>query len=400
MDRKKKILILDRFYFPDEQATSIYLTELVQGLSNQFEFHILCGPPAVVTEKNPHPHPAGQIFQVPCLHLPKSSLFARFISEASFLLACFLRGLFLTRPDLLVTQTSPPGIWWVGFLLSRWHRTPWVQIFQDIFPDNLKVFSNHRNGFFFSLLERVSSSPFKKTDQMVAVGEDMKKRLVQKGLSRAKITVIQNWVDLDFITPLPKRNSFSEKLQLADQFVVLYAGNFGRVNNFEDFLGAAKGFQSSPEVVFLMVGGGALREELLREVQSQAFTNVRIVPFEPRSRLSEVLATADVSVVLLRKGMAGLSVPSKIYSILASGRPILACTEETSDIARLVREAEAGFVVPPGEPEAFARAVKELLQNPALRQKFGANARNFAEEQDFKKQSMQDYEKLFRAELG
>ena len=399
MDRKKKILILDRFYFPDEQATSIYLTELVQSLSNQFEFHILSGPPAVVTEKQPPPHPAAKVFQVPCIRLPKSSLFARFLSDASFLLTSLLRGLFLPRPDLLVTQTSPPGVWWIGFLLSRWHRVPWVHIFQDIFPDNLKVLKGNRFGFFFSVLDQVSSFPLKKANQMVAVGEDMKKRLIQKGLAAEKIRIIHNGVDLHFIRPLSKKNSFSEKYQLIDRFVVLYAGNFGRINNFEDFLGAAKILQHCSEIVFVMVGEGALRDELLRQIRSQGLTNVRIIPFEPRSKLPEVLATADVSVVLLRKGMAGLSIPSKIYSILASGRPILACAEEASDLTRLVLEAGAGFVIPPGDPEGFAQALDELFQNADLRQTLGTRARSFIENKNFQRRSFQDYEQLFRSVL-
>lgn len=397
--RLKRILLLDRFFFPDEQATSVYLTELTTALKDRFHFQILCGPPLVVTDTNTSVPPPAQVLQVPAFRLSKRFLLSRFLNDLSFILAALFRGLFVQKPDLVVSQTSPPGIWWIGFLLSRWHRRPWIQVFQDIFPDNLKALSSLRIGFLFTLLDRVSSAPLRKADRMVVVGEDMKKRLAQKGFHPEKITTIPNWADLDFIKPLSRRNSYSEKRQLADKFAVLYAGNFGRVHNFEDLLDAAGELRREPQIAFLLVGEGARRGELIRQIQCRGLTNVKIAPFEPRSKLPEVLAAADLSVILLRKGMAGLSVPSKIYSLLASGRPILACVEEESDIARLVREAEAGVVVPPGDGEGFARAVKELFQKPELREKFGANARRFAEAKNFQRQAFQGYERTFNEKM-
>ncbi len=335
------------------------------------------------------------VHQVFSFQFHKSFFFGRILNDLSFLFNSLFCGIFLKRPHLVVSQTSPPGIWWVGFLLSQWYRTPWIHISKDIFPDNLKALNDKWGGKFLSLVDHLSSFPIKKSDRILVIGEDMKKRFLNKGIDHRKIFQSHDWVDLEFIRPLAKKNTFSETHHLVDKFVVLYAGNFGRIHNFEDLLSAAEELHYESQIVFLLVGEGALKEKLIHESQSRGLNNILIVPFEVRSKLPEVLASADVSVILLKKGMAGLSVPSKIYSILASGRPIIACVEEESDIAGMVRDSQSGFVVPPGNPHQFAAAVKELFSQLPLRSQLGANARRYAEEKDFRTVAFRDYERLF-----
>ncbi len=395
----KQILLVDRFFFPDEQPTAVYLTELTIGLKGQFQFDVLCGPPLVTQETNSVNPPPARVFQVPCFKFSKRFLFSRSLNDLSFLFSVFLRGLFLPRPDLVLSQTSPPGVWWIGFLLSRWHRARWVHVFQDIFPDNLIALRGGKKGILFSCLDLIGNFPLRQADRMLTVGEDMKNRLVKKGLPVEKIAQIHNWVDLNFIRPLPKKNSFSERHQFVDSFVVLYAGNLGRVHNFEDLLGVAERLKSHVKIRFVLVGEGAMKGNLQRECVRRELPNVTLLPFEPRSRLSEVLATADVSVILLRKGMAGLSVPSKIYSIFASGRPVLACVENESDVASLVRESNSGFVIPHGKVDEWVERIKSLFENPGLKEKLGQNARRFAEEKDFQKKAFQNYENVFSSLL-
>lgn len=228
----------------------------------------------------------------------------------------------------------------------------------------------------------------------------MKKKLLKKGFPEQQITFIQNWTDPNFIYCHSGDNFVREKYGLEDKFVVLYAGNFGRIYNFEDLLDAAEALKSCHEVVFLLVGEGALKETVLEECRRHGLTNVLIAPFEPRTKLPEVLGAADVSIVLLQKGMAGFSVPSKIYSILASGRPTIACLEEESDIARIVRESNSGFVVPLGNPQEFAGVIRLLYENPELKEQLGRNARRYAETQDFKGKALRDYERVFSEVLN
>jgi len=368
---------------------------LVEGLRGKFDFEVLCGPPLVVTESaasRPAPCP---LVQVPTLRFPKRFLFARALNDLSFLILAFLRGLFLTKPDLIVSQTSPPGVWWAAFLLSRWHRVRCIHVSKDMFPDNWAILSGGKFGSFFSFLTKLNDWILRKADQIVVIGGDMKQRFLEKGFPAQQITQTTDWVDLDFIKPLPKKNYFSEKYGLADKFVILYGGNFGRIHNFEDVIAAAQGLQSEKKIQFVFVGEGASKKWLMHEVRLRRLDNVTLVPFEPRSKLPEVLASADAGVILLRRGMAGLSMPSKIYSLLASGRPILACVEGESDIAKIVHESESGFVIPPGNIEEFHRAIKTLFERRELRDRMGANARRFAEKKDFQKLAFKDYEDVF-----
>ena len=166
---KPKVLILDRFFFPDEQATSVYLTELVEGLSSSFEFTVLSGPPVVVTENLKKKPLGAKIFQVPSFRFSKPRLFFRFLNDLSFLKIALLKGLFLPRPHLLLSQTSPPGIWWVGFLLSRWHRVPWIHVSKDVFPENLRVLAEGRAPFLFQLLEKINRWVLKKADRVLVI---------------------------------------------------------------------------------------------------------------------------------------------------------------------------------------------------------------------------------------
>ena len=227
----------------------------------------------------------------------------------------------------------------------------------------------------------------------------MKARFIEKGFPERKIFQTCDWADLQFIRPLPQHNAFSKKNRLTGRFIVLYAGNFGRIHNWEDLLEAAEKSRDQKEILFVCVGEGALEEWLKEKARIKKLSNILFLPFEPRSHLPEVLAAADLSLILLKKGMEGLSVPSKIYSILASGRPILACVGETSEIARLVRESASGIVIPPGNPEALAQAVRRLFENPSLCRDWGGNARRYSESMDFKQKAFKDYEQVIREEL-
>ncbi len=387
------------------------MKELTEGLADKFDFEILCGPPLVVTGKtdvpSPFPLPAGErvgvrgvkVHQVPTLKLPKQILFARVFNDLSFLIFAFLRGLFIATPDLVVSQTSPPGIWWVACALSFWYGRKWIHISKDTFPENLRVLARGKYGKLFSVLEHFNKLVLDQAEKILVIGDDMKEIFLAKGFPSKKIIRTSDWVDLNFIHPMPKKNPFSKKYGLDQKFVVLYAGNFGRIYNFEDLFAVAGKFLSSSDVLFVLVGEGAMKKELQKEAEFRELHNVRFFPFEERSKLSEVLAAADISIILLAKGMEGLSMPSKIYSILASGRPIIACVEPESDIAKMVQESNAGFVVSPGQPEEFEHSIKNFLENRELLQKAGLNARQFVEQKDFQSRALQDYERVFREVL-
>ncbi len=198
------------------------------------------------------------------------------------------------------------------------------------------------------------------------------------GVPDNKMVLVYDWVDTDFLRPLPRDNAFAREQNLAGQFVVLYAGNLGLSQGLQHVLTAAETLIDHKEVTFVFVGDGANRERLVAEAEGRHLTNVKFIPFQPRQRLPEILASADVSLISLQRGIGFNSMPSKTFSILASGRPVVACIDEGSEAWNLISRAEAGLCVPPENPSALVEAILTLMKDHVLCEKMGQNGRDWA----------------------
>jgi colanic acid biosynthesis glycosyl transferase WcaI len=180
-----------------------------------------------------------------------------------------------------------------------------------------------------------------------------------------------------------------------DRFVVLYAGNLGLSQGLEHILEAAGQLSRFPELRFVFVGDGSGRDFLLERAKQLKLDNIQFIPFQPRDRLPEVLASADISLVVLRKGIGSESLPSKTFSILASGRPVLASVDPGSETWKLIERANAGLCVLPEEPTALAIAILALKQDPELCERLGRNGRSWAECYHSPQSAAEQFERLF-----
>jgi colanic acid biosynthesis glycosyl transferase WcaI len=192
-----------------------------------------------------------------------------------------------------------------------------------------------------------------------------------------KVRVIPNFVDTTWIQPTTSDNAYRRQYDLVGKQVVMYAGNVGFSQSLDLVLDAAAALAHDEDVVFVINGGGAARPDL--ESRARGMTNVRFVDMQPKDRLPEVLAAADVHVVPLKRGLARSSVPSKLYSILAAGRPVVASVDAGTEVARTLEEAHAGMAVGPGEAEAFTKAIRWLLDDEERRLEQGRSGRRFVE---------------------
>jgi colanic acid biosynthesis glycosyl transferase WcaI len=235
-----------------------------------------------------------------------------------------------------------------------------------------------------SLLERTS---YRRSDAVTVLSDELADNIRTKitaGLSgaradreAAKVRVIPNFVDTAWIAPGPTRNGYRDEYGLGDRTVVMYAGNVGLSQSLDLVLGAAAAMVDDPDVVFVINGGGAARPDLERRAEGLA--NVVFVDMQPKARLPEVLAAADLHVVPLKRGLAWSSVPSKLYSILAAGRPILASVDDGTEVARTIERAGAGRSVPPDDPEAFTGALRAMLADRDALAAAGRSGRRFVE---------------------
>jgi colanic acid biosynthesis glycosyl transferase WcaI len=234
-------------------------------------------------------------------------------------------------------------------------------------------------------------------ERIQVLGEGFLADLAHHNITPEKVTVIAPWLDIELIRPMPRQNSFSCEHGWNDKFIVLYAGNHGLTQALNTVLEAARQLTHELEIIYLFVGDGASKEQLTS--QAATLNNVRFLPFQPRERLPEVLATADVSLVVLKKGMGFSSLPSKTYSILSSARPVLASVDEGSDVWNLIERSQAGLCVLPEDPAALVEAICTLKNDPERRERLGRNGRTWMEKHHSSKAAAEQFEVLFMSAI-
>ncbi|HEX2050496.1 MAG TPA: glycosyltransferase family 4 protein [Actinomycetota bacterium] len=300
------------------------------------------------------------------------------------------------RVDGVLAMSPPLTLGVVGLAVARAARAPLVFNVQDVYPDvavELGVLTDRRLVAAAARLERFC---YEHADAVTVLSEDLRDNVAAKIGRGDVVRVIPNFVDTQWIRPGPHENAYRRDYGLGGKTVVMYAGNVGLSQSLDTVLDAAAALAYEPDVVFVVNGGGAARADLER--RATGMPNVRFVDMQPAERLPEVLAAADVHLVPLRRGLARASVPSKSYSILAAGRPLVASVDEGSEVARVVERSGAGLAVPPDDPEALAKALRSVLDSPAERARMGAAGRAWVERWVSPAAVASSYEALF-AEL-
>jgi colanic acid biosynthesis glycosyl transferase WcaI len=237
-------------------------------------------------------------------------------------------------------------------------------------------------------------------DAVVVISEWFRTRLLEKGVNSEKIWVIPNFVDTDFVRPRARRNGVAWRHELVDRFVVLYAGSFGLTQDFEAVLDAAERLAAFEDIRFVIVGDGARRAGLERDIARRAPRYVVLLPYQAHSVIPDLYATSDVGLIPLKQGGARDTVPSKVYTIMASARPVLAAVEPDTEMAWLVREAACGMVVPPECPEALARAIVARHTDRSRCRALGERGREYVVASHSRRAGCQRYDALLRELTG
>jgi colanic acid biosynthesis glycosyl transferase WcaI len=222
----------------------------------------------------------------------------------------------------------------------------------------------------------------------------MKENLELKGVPDEKIVIIPNWANVEVIFPVERQNSFREIHGLNGYFIVMFAGNLGYIAMLDNVLEAAKLLEDEPRIKFVIVGEGNAKPGLISRAKELDLRNVHFLPTQPKEVLPEMLGAADLSLVTLNRHLGQLNVPSKTYSIMASGRPVLASVPEDSEIASLVKAADCGLCVPPEDPYSLAQTIRKLSQQPELLKVYGANGRSYVEAHLTRRSLIAQYHKL------
>jgi len=386
-----RIMFMAQCYAPEDVSAAVLITELATDLVRRgHEVTFITGAP-----NYPHgcvfPGYRNRAYQVEWLdgvrvvrtwsHIsPSKALWPRLLHYGTYSASAFYGGLFAGRPDIVVSYSPPLPLGLSAWLLSRLWRIPWVLELEDLYPDAAVaagVLRNRRLIGFFSAMERFL---YRHATHISVISESFRRNLERKGVPSRKITLIPVWADPEIVRPLPKENDFRQKLGLSGKFVVMYAGNLGLTSCLEDVLGAAAELATEQPgdedgIHFVLIGEGVKKDDLEAAAREARLTNVMFLPYQPREVFPEMLAAADVGLVTLNASSASSSLPSKVFNVMASARPILAVAPADSDLAQLVESAACGVVVPPGHPKLLAAVLQGLRGQGAGLAEMGQNGR-------------------------
>jgi colanic acid biosynthesis glycosyl transferase WcaI len=296
-----------------------------------------------------------------------------------------------------VAFVANPALWvWLPFTcLVVMRQKPSVFSVHDVYPDVGVTLGIFRNEPVIRAVAGMERFCLNHSSLVRILSNSFRPGLRKLGVSESKMFLVYDWVDTDLIRPLPRDNAFAREHGLSKRFIVLYAGNLGLSQGLEDVLAAAEQIIDHHDIHFVFVGGGAGRDHLVALAEKKQLVNVQFLPFQPRARLPEVLASSDVSLVILRRGIGAGSLPSKTFSIMASARPLVAGVDEGSETWKLVKRAEAGICVPPENPGKLAEAILALRQDQELRENFGRNGQIWAERHHSPQSAAEKFENLF-----
>jgi len=319
----------------------------------------------------------------------------RSLNYISYLVDAFLTSLLVEKPDIVVAMTDPPIVGLIGLLVKKRRKIPMVMIVNDLHPDIGVILGKLRNQWVIKGLDAAVRFILREAEHVVIIGGSMQKRVIAKGVGADKVSIIPSWADVDLITPQPKKNAFSLKQGIVNDFVVMYSGNMGLSQNLHRIIDTAFLLKDEPNIRFLFVGDGAAKAGLKESVERQHLSNVSFLPYQSKEMLRYSLCAGDIHLIPLDKRLQGYMVPSKVYGIMAAGRPFLALVDRQSEVAEIAVKFGCGIVVEPGRPEALARIIIELSNNPQHLKEMGHRGREAAAKHFSRELICDRYQKLF-----
>ncbi len=408
MTKKLRLIVLCPHFEPDMAPTGVVMTRIVHELAARgHELHVVTSLPWY-RKHQVEDGWAGGLWRVektswgsisrvqPFAGKTKSNLIRRAVGFVLFSYFVGLRALFVggfwRRTDGVLAMSPPLTLGLIGWHTKLFRGGKLVFNIQDVFPDaavETGAISNRRVIAAAKWLERVS---YHKSDSVVLLSDDLANNVQGKLDQRfhKRIKVIPNFVDTQAIVPMSRMTNYRRELGIDDSPIVMYAGNVGFSQSLELMVEAAK---AMPNVAFVINGEGAARKSL--ESMAKSLANLKFGDYQDASRLGEVLATGDLHVVALRRGLGSVSVPSKTYSILAAGRPICAAIDLDTEVHRILLTAGAGVCVEPDDSLAFVSAISGLISDQSALEEMGRRGRKWVEGHASPQSVAQRYEALY-----
>jgi colanic acid biosynthesis glycosyl transferase WcaI len=402
-----RILIYSYNYYPEPIGIAPLMTELAEGLASRgHQVRVVTAMPNY-PERQIYSRYRGKLYTTEerngvtiqrswVLVRPQPGLACRLLLELSFMAFSFVQALRGWKPDIILnTSPSLPAAVPVA-VLKALYRCPTVLNLQDILPEAAIQTGLLTHPLGIRVFKALEAFAYGRASSISVIAHGFRQNLRAKGVSDHKIVTIPNWVDVDFIAPKPRQgNPFRQRHGLDDQFLVMYTGNIASTQGISNALQAAQMLMGYPAIQLVIVGEALQLKALHQSQQALGLTNVLLLPFVPREELPDMLAAADVALILQKKHIFGFNMPSKTQVLLASGRPILASVPAQGAVAHTLLSSGGGLVVPPEDPLALAQGILDLYHGSHHAELLGHQGRLYALEHFAFQRALDRYEELF-----
>lgn len=378
--------VLTEVYYPEEISTGYYLTSIAEGLARNRTVKVLTGQPKHMSRGERAPkreHRNGvEIIRAWGTTFDKNTLVLRLINMLTIGASIFVKSIkFFRKGDQVLVVTAPPSLPVTTAIAALMRGASLTILVQDSYPEILiAVGATKRNSVFVKVVNLINRWVYKYASKIIVMGRDMNEMFVQKtaGLD-IPIVTIPNWADLESIQPTPREdNTLLKELGIMDKFVFMYAGNIGHPTDIETIVECAEKLLDRKEFQFVFIGAGVKKKWLENRRAANSLPNITILDYRPRDEQIIFLNACDVGIVALIKGMWGTAMPSRTYNIMAAGRPILALTDENSELARVIDEEGIGWHIEPGNADMLLETILRIYENRHELGAIGKRARDAA----------------------
>jgi glycosyltransferase involved in cell wall biosynthesis len=403
-----KIRILTQHFYPDSATVSSLLTQLATGLvSDGFEIEVFTSQPRDdLLFKLPkyEVYNSIKIFRLSSFLFNKTKKAGATLNYLYFFIKTFIRLLFISNKEKVIylIVTNPPFLSFIGVFMCYIKGTKFVNLLYDVLPEpyiNIKYIS--QKSLYVKLWQYLNKLSYKKSSKIVVNTDKIKKTIENKLFNIYKnsnhfnkISVISNWADEEYFRPIDiESNIFIKQNNLQNKFLINYAGTIGLLQEFSSLFELAKKLKNE-NIIFLIIGDGVKKKNLELEKEKYELNNVHFFPYQDKEMLTFAQAASHLSVVHLEKEVEGFCMPSKLCSILATGTPVLALCEQSSELAKIIEVAKCGFSATHKETDKIIDFIFKLKNNNQLEKNLRKNAREYFEKYYTKKAAIEKYKNL------
>lgn len=375
-----KILKLSAYYEPEKIASSHLTRDLEEAyIKNGFTMKIVTPTPSRTVDKETRKKYKKIRFETKYdgkIEIIRFRLFREtnnVILRALRYFVSLIKQYFIAKKfkdiDVIISGSTPPI---QGLLVSRLKKklqVPMIYVLQDIFPDSLlNTGIIKRKGLIWKIGRKIEDYTYRNADKIIVISEDFKNNIIKKGVSENRIQIIPNWINTDNVKHIPRNDNyiFDEYNIDRDKFIVSYCGNLGLTQNLEMVLNVAKDLEDISNLLFVFVGEGKNKENLIDLKNKLNLNNVLFLPFQPAKNISEVFSIGNIGLVVSKPNIGGNSVPSKLFTMMAASQPVLASFDLNSELSKIINKSNCGKCIKPGEEELFKKALIKLMNDNNL----------------------------------